>query len=504
MFRLSRHALILSLAAASCAPQYIEAKGDKNVDELAIVGGSNAPAGLYPHQVSIQTKSGFHFCGGSIIGDRHVLTAAHCVVGQRASQMRVEAGIVNLSSAGQIFSVSAIEVHPSYNSSTSDYDIALLTLSSSASSVGTVALVDADSEPVVVSPGTDAIVTGWGTLSEGGSSPDRLQQVTVPILSNSECNGAYSPHGQSITSRMICAGLLGVGGKDSCQGDSGGPLVVDGADGWAQAGVVSFGFGCADADFPGVYTRVSSFASWISARVPDVRFASDAPTDPGPVDPGNDGIVTLDTSSGGASISDVLGAGETHLYRIVLDSTSTVTASSASSLDLFGELRSSSGSVLASDDDSGSNLNFLVSKGGLSGEVIVAVRGYNGSVAGSYTLDVDVVSDGGASSDPQIGAGLPDLAANNTLSAGAVHDYAFDVVGTAGVPVDIFATSTGSTDVIGSFLTSSGALIVENDDISSNNRNFSIEASVVPGSYILRVRGYNNSAGAYAVTLGAQ
>jgi hypothetical protein len=484
---------------SGCAPQYIEPnKGD--LDDLAIVGGTNAPAGLYPHQVSIQTRSGFHFCGGSLVGDRHVLTAAHCVQGERPSQLRVAADLINLSSGGQVFSVTAIDVHSSYNSSTSDNDIALLTLDRSTGSIGKVALMDPGSEPTLADPGTDSVVTGWGALSENGGSPDRLQQVTVPIVSNDECNDAYDG---GITSRMICAGLIGVGGKDSCQGDSGGPLVVDDGGGWAQVGVVSFGFGCARAQFPGVYTRVSSFESWIAQRVPDAQFADQGPVDPGDDDDGGgeDDIVTLDTSDGQASTSAVLARGETHLYRVVLDGPSTISAETSGSIDTFGDLLDAGGGLLASDDDSGPGLNFSVTASDADGEVFVAVRGYDGNVQGSYTLNV-TVEGGGGEEVPQIGDGMAELGANSTLSAGDVHDYPFEVVGSSGVRVGIFATSSGSTDVIGSFLDASGNVIVENDDLSSSNRNFRIEADVLPGTYTLRVRGYQNASGSYSVTLG--
>merc|ERR1712024_380179 len=94
--------------------------------------------------------------------------------------------------------------------------------------------------------GQEAIVSGWGTLSSGGNQPTVLHDVTVTVQANSDCNDAY---GNSITSNMICAAAPG---KDSCQGDSGGPLVTDGV----VIGVVSWGYGCAQPNAPGVYARV--------------------------------------------------------------------------------------------------------------------------------------------------------------------------------------------------------------------------------------------------------
>ena len=112
----------------------------------------------------------------------------------------------------------------------------------------------ATSEP---SAGETSIISGWGTLSTGGSLPSRLQVVNVPIVSRSSCNSAYASYG-GITTAMICAAVDG-GGKDACQGDSGGPLVVGGK----LAGVVSWGVGCAQARYPGVYANVAVLKSFV-------------------------------------------------------------------------------------------------------------------------------------------------------------------------------------------------------------------------------------------------
>jgi trypsin len=102
-------------------------------------------------------------------------------------------------------------------------------------------------------------VSGWGTQSSGSSSlPTRLQAATVYITDREECNSAYSDYG-GITENMICAGVTG-GGKDACQGDSGGPLVVDGS----LVGIVSWGVGCAEASYPGVYSNVASLRGYIT------------------------------------------------------------------------------------------------------------------------------------------------------------------------------------------------------------------------------------------------
>jgi trypsin len=107
--------------------------------------------------------------------------------------------------------------------------------------------------------GHSAVVTGWGTLSSGSSSlPRQLQVVTVPIVSRTECNDAYIEYG-GITDNMVCAGITG-GGKDACQGDSGGPLAIDGQ----LVGLVSWGIGCGEPSFPGVYSNIATLRSFIT------------------------------------------------------------------------------------------------------------------------------------------------------------------------------------------------------------------------------------------------
>merc|ERR1712008_598668 len=106
--------------------------------------------------------------------------------------------------------------------------------------------------------------SGWGTLSSSGSSPEICQYVRVPAITNAACNNDY---GGSITDSMICAGYPGVGGKDACQGDSGGPFVCNDGGKAVIAGVVSWGNGCALADYPGVYARTTYVLDWIKSQM---------------------------------------------------------------------------------------------------------------------------------------------------------------------------------------------------------------------------------------------
>ena len=231
--------------------------------QTKIVGGQTAPEGRWPWAASIvrpQTNGSlFSYCGGSLIGDHWVLTAAHCPV--RLSD-RVIIGRHDLSTnEGRVFNVKQVTIHCNYNPQTNDSDLALVELEpfSGVALPDSVGLIDR--QGTNAQAGDPSTIIGWGLLEEGGSPSDKLQQVTVPIVSNAQCKDSYPG---SITDNMLCAGRP-EGGQDSCQGDSVGPLMVQQAsDGnWDQAGIVSWGQGCAQAELYGVYTRVSRFLPWI-------------------------------------------------------------------------------------------------------------------------------------------------------------------------------------------------------------------------------------------------
>lgn len=249
--------------------------------EQRIVGGQEADPGEWPWQVALVQKGEDpyfgQFCGGTLIAASWVLTAAHCVENAIASELDVIAGIHDLRNPDPDYrrvAVSGITVHPDWDSDTYNNDLALLKLATAVparpANGAVLPIAYANLVPANVGPlsGATATVTGWGNRAAqpdpGGSDfPDRLHEVQVPVITNAECQGAYS----SITENMICAGLP-EGGKDSCQGDSGGPLVVPASgNSWQQAGIVSFGEGCAKPGKPGVYTRVSRYIGWITSTI---------------------------------------------------------------------------------------------------------------------------------------------------------------------------------------------------------------------------------------------
>ncbi|WP_133470070.1 trypsin-like serine protease [Paraglaciecola marina] len=213
-------------------------------------------------------------CGGSFIGDKWVITAAHCVEDGSASFLKMNIGEYDLSDgADNAIDIANVYIHPSYNSNTFENDIAIVEL---AESVNTSAVTIATSEVTsqYAIENSIATVAGWGGTTgyepgEGATSgfPDILRQVDLQLMTNEQCidilNESVLVDDEDITSNMICAAIP-EGGKGSCQGDSGGPLVINTGSGVQQVGIVSFGFGCAAEGYPGVYTRVSQYIDWIN------------------------------------------------------------------------------------------------------------------------------------------------------------------------------------------------------------------------------------------------
>jgi len=229
-----------------------------------IIGGSNASPGEFPHQISMQLVQGgsrYHICGGSILSQNKIATAAHCCDGQSASSLRVVAGAHDIGSneaSQQVMSVSRIVMHPSYNGNTINNDGCKLFLSSNLALNNRVATISmCSSEPT----SGNCVATGWGTTSTSGSVvPPQLQKVSLAVIPRATCSSNYAGV-NTITTSMLCAG--GVEGQGGCNGDSGGPIVC----GSCLAGATSWGMQpCAQRRYPTVYANVANLRSFYESN----------------------------------------------------------------------------------------------------------------------------------------------------------------------------------------------------------------------------------------------
>lgn len=223
-----------------------------------IVGGEPATYGEFPHQISL-LYSGSHMCGGSIYDKNHVITAGHCCDGMSAHDLKVRYGSHHLHEHDEHQGndkVNKVILHEEYDSWTINNDICLLQLKKDLEFNDWVNVIALPPQSQEEEEGTVCTVSGWGTTSEGGDLADVLMKVDVPVVSDKHCRNNYGD--DEIADSMICAGYP-EGGKDSCQGDSGGPFMCNGE----LTGIVSWGYGCAEPNYPGVYTQTSYFNEWV-------------------------------------------------------------------------------------------------------------------------------------------------------------------------------------------------------------------------------------------------
>lgn len=256
----------------------LEQKNNRKVSPR-IIDGKEAKKGDYPFVVGLiaaSTAEGGEispYCGASFIGSHYILTASHCVDGSVASDVNVVVGEHDLNdrTSGVRYKVAQIYMHEDYDSVATNNDIAILELETAITNVSPIKPMTPELE-ATLNVGDLLTVMGWGNMSvtEEPSYPTILQEVDVELYDREKCNTAYKDQG-GITDTMLCAGFE-AGGKDSCQGDSGGPLVIKRNNEWYQAGVVSFGNGCAVAAIPGVYARVSKFIDWVKQKKAGVSY----------------------------------------------------------------------------------------------------------------------------------------------------------------------------------------------------------------------------------------
>ena len=240
--------------------------GVSSVNSKRIVGGEPAEKNEFPWQVSLVRKwSSRPFCGGSLLSSNTVLTAAHCETIVFLFRVHLGDHDVTVSDGEQVVSPATWISHPGYNGDTSDNDFAIIRLSRDVTFSPSITPVCLPT-PSQNYDQREVFVTGWGTLYSSGPQPDVLYKVGLSTITNTQCitNTLYSS--SQITSNMICARETG---KDSCQGDSGGPLISPEGGGryFSLIGVVSFGYGCALSNAPGVYARVTAQLEWIQDQV---------------------------------------------------------------------------------------------------------------------------------------------------------------------------------------------------------------------------------------------
>jgi secreted trypsin-like serine protease len=264
-------ALLPAAAVPLAAPATQAAAGG------VVVGGNTTTTDQQPWVVALASRSRFdtgrsgQFCGGVAVGPRTVITAAHCfgseVLGvsdwRRLSDLRVIADRTDLSGdAGEELAPLRVWVNPGFDPATNSGDVAVITLDQDLP--GAALPMAQPSDTADYAAGTSAEVYGWGDTTGRGDYADSLHVAEVTVLPDADCRRAYpgSADGTYTPATMMCAGVAR-GGRDACQGDSGGPLVVAGR----LVGLVSWGSGCAQPGYPGVYTRISAVAELVSQHM---------------------------------------------------------------------------------------------------------------------------------------------------------------------------------------------------------------------------------------------
>lgn len=252
-----RSLVFLSLSTAIAASAFGQAK---------IVGGVRS-ASPYPW-LAVQVYTGSdpvdgHFCGGALIAPNWVLTAGHCCDDiSNPDEIYLLIGATDVRKDGRVAKVKSIHIHPDFDVDGRDFifnDLALYELEEPITDIEPVRLV---ADGSLVQPGKMGRTVGFGTTRAGGTQTAILREVDVPVVPLEVADKTYK--GLDFTN--LAAGYP-KGGADSCQGDSGGPLVFKDAQGWFLGGIVSFGIGCAEPGYYGIYSNVIILRDWISETI---------------------------------------------------------------------------------------------------------------------------------------------------------------------------------------------------------------------------------------------
>ena len=290
-------AALVAALGASTAPAANGGEPDPR-----IINGRPAPEGAYPWMVALvkakEPAERGQFCGGSLIGPRIVLSAAHCFTPNpelpTANPADVDAVIgrnrLDEHGDGERIDVKRVATHPEYDPRNLANDAALLLLAK-APDAAAVELPGAGDEDLFAT-GRSVRVMGWGLVKENGVETSwSLRETDVVVRPDEECATAYRDYAAAVD---VCAAAPGT---DACQGDSGGPLVAaDEAAGWTQVGIVSYGTGCARPGFPGVYSDVLALRGFVTD--PDPTWAAPNVKRPKVVARGSRGDRTLHCRKG--------------------------------------------------------------------------------------------------------------------------------------------------------------------------------------------------------------
>ncbi|XP_064471949.1 proclotting enzyme-like isoform X2 [Ornithodoros turicata] len=272
--------VLVTFDVLNIAVQASQECGEKGSSKYRIVGGVESEVGAWPWMALLylplsKGNAPEPACGGALITPRHVLTAAHCLRDEERKTrdptvMKVRLGEhdleTNTESEHADLEVSQVLVHEGYDENLMKHDLGLLVLAQDAPLGRGINLVclPKDEDQWAELSGKTAVIAGWGAQSDKGKMSSTLQEVMLPILSQTKCEEALEGL-VSVDKTVLCASALG---KDSCKGDSGGPMVVpDEKSRFTVVGVTAFGVHCGDADFPGVYTRVTEHMDWINENI---------------------------------------------------------------------------------------------------------------------------------------------------------------------------------------------------------------------------------------------